>query len=217
MADRISIVLADDHKLVRQGLRALLELEPDLDVVGEVSDGLQVGPVVERLLPDVLVVDLVMPGLGGLEAARQVSRISPRTKTVILSMHNAEGYVMDALKSGASAYVFKDASSTELVLAIREAAAGRRYMSSILPEGAVEAYWQKAEAGATDAHDTLTAREREVLHLAVRGLTSSQIAQRLCISPRTAETHRSHIMHKLGLKGQTDLVRYAVRRGILPP
>ncbi|HSB69449.1 MAG TPA: response regulator transcription factor [Candidatus Methylomirabilis sp.] len=210
-----TIVLADDHHIVRQGLRTLLEAEPEYAVVGEVADGLKVADLVEQLRPDVLVLDLMMPGLNGLEITRQVAQRSPKTRIVILSMHADEAYVLEALRHGASGYVLKDASTADVVQAVREVAAGRHYLSRPLSERAIEAYAQKAQAATLDLYDTLTTREREILQLAAESHTSTEIAARLGISPRTAETHRANLMRKLGLQSQTDLIRYAIRRGIL--
>jgi two-component system, NarL family, response regulator NreC len=211
-----TIVLADDHQLVREGLRLLLEGQPGFSVVGETSDGLQVTELVARLKPDVLVVDLVMPGLGGLDVAREVARRAPRTRIVILSMHSSDAFVVQALRSGASAYVLKDSSGEELVRAIRQALAGRRYLSPPLSEHAIEAYVKRAHGAEVDIYETLTSREREVLHLAAEGLGNPAIGERLGISPRTAETHRAHVMQKLGLRTRTDLIVYAINRGLLP-
>lgn len=211
-----TIVLADDHRVVRQGLRALLEAEPGFDVVGEAGDGLETLHVAEQLKPDVLVLDLMMPGLNGLEVTRQLNKRLPHTRIVILSMYANEAYVLEALGNGASAYVLKDSSSADLVHAVREIAAGRRYLSPPLSDRAIEAYQEKAKAAVLDKHETLTTREREVLQLSAEGHTSAEIAARLGISSRTAEAHRSNLMHKLGLHTQADLIRYALRRGIIP-
>ena len=211
-----TIVLADDHHIVRQGMRALLEAEPDFRLVGEAGDGLETVQLVERLRPDVLVLDLMMPGLNGLEVTRQVGKRSPQTRVVILSMHANEAYVLEALRNGAVGYVLKDASVTELVQAVREVTAGRRYLSPPLSERAIDAYVGRAKEATLDRYETLTDREREVLHLVAEGCTNAAIAARLSISPRTAETHRANMMRKLGLHTQTDLIRYALRRGIIP-
>jgi DNA-binding NarL/FixJ family response regulator len=211
-----TIVLADDHHVVRQGLRSLLEAEPDFSVVGETGDGLEATQLVERLQPDVLVLDLMMPSLNGLEVTRQVSQRSPQTHVVILSMHANEAHVLEALRAGAAAYVLKESTSAELVRAVHEAIAGRRYLSPPLSERAIEVYMQKAEPAALDPYETLTAREREVLHLVAEGHTNAEIADRLFISRRTVETHRANLMRKLSLRTQTDLISYALRRGILP-
>lgn len=212
-----TIVLADDHHVVRQGLRTLLNAEPGLSVVGEAADGLEVTGLVERLEPDVLIVDVMMPGLGGLEVTRQVRQRCPKTRVVVLSMYASKAYVVEALRNGAGAYVLKDASAADLLEGVREVVAGRRYLSPPLSERAIDAYMGRAKAGTLDLYDTLTTREREVLHLAAEGHTSAAIARRLSISPRTAETHRANLMRKLGLQTQTDLIRYALRRKILPP
>jgi len=212
----VTLLLADDHHVVRQGLRALLEADPDFRVVGEASDGLEVPDLVERLQPRVLIVDLMMPGLNGLEVTRQVSKRSPQTRVLILSMHSNEAYVLEALRNGAAAYVLKDSSATDLVHAVREVAAGRRYLSPPLSERALDTYRQRAKEATLDIYETLTTREREVLHLAAEGHSGPEIASRLSISHRTVETHRANLMRKLGLQTQTDLVRYALRRGIIP-
>jgi DNA-binding NarL/FixJ family response regulator len=210
------IVLADDHPIVRQGLRSLLEKEPGFSVVGETADGLQVASLVEQAQPDILVLDLLMPGLGGLDVVREVTRRAPKTRIVVLSMHSSEAFVLQALRNGASAYVIKDSCTTELMRAVRQVLAGRRYLSSPLSEKAIEAYVNRADGGAVDIYETLTPREREVLHLAAEGLSNPAIGERLGISPRTAETHRAHVIKKLGLRNRTELIAYALRRGLIP-
>ena len=214
-AGPITVVLAEDHHVVRQGLKALLEAQPDVRVVGEAADGIEAAELTERIKPSVLLLDLLLPGLGGLDVARRVTKRSPRTKVVVLSMHANEEHAVAALRSGASAYLTKNADGAELLTAIREASAGRRYLSAPFSSAAIEAYQGGEEH--TDPYDTLTNREREVLHLAAEGLSNSEIAGRLKISPRTVETHRAKALHKLGLRGQTDVVLYAVQRGLLPP
>ena len=210
-----AIVLADDHHVVRQGLRALLETEPGFRVVGEAGDGLEAIRLVERLQPHVLVVDLMMPALSGLEVTRQAAQRAPGTRVVVLSMHADEAYVLEALRHGAVGYVLKDSSASDLVRAVHKAARGRRYLSPPISDRALEAYARRAQEAPPDAYDALTAREREVLHLAVEGRTSAEIAARLAISPRTAETHRANLMRKLGLRAQAELVRFALQRGLL--
>jgi len=213
----ISILLADDHHIVRQGLRALLEAEPDFHVLGEAADGLEAVQLVERLQPDVLLVDVMMPGLGGLEATRQVRERFPKTQVVVLSMHSNEAYVLQALRNGALGYVLKDSNAADLIKAVREAGAGRRYLSPPLSDYIIDAYVNKGHETVFDIYETLTNREREVLHLAAEGHTNADIAVRLSISPRTVEIHRTNMMRKLGLHSEHDLIRYALRRGILPP
>lgn len=213
----ISIVLADDHHVVRQGLKALLEAEPDLKVIGEAGDGITTAQLVENLKPNILILDLMMTGMNGLEVTRQVAKRSPKTIVVILSMHSNEGYVLEAMRAGAKAYIIKESSADELVHAIREVMAGHRYLGPPLSERVIDNYMKKAETNALDPYDALTTREREVLHLAAQGNTNAEIATRLFISRRTAEIHRTNMMRKLGLKTQTQLVRYAIQRNILPP
>jgi DNA-binding NarL/FixJ family response regulator len=212
----ITIVLADDHRIVRQGLRVLLTSESDFNVIGEADDGREALELVKRLSPDVLVLDLMMPGLNGLEVARQLNKQASKVGVVVLSMHDDEGFVLEALANGVSAYVLKDSNSSDLIQAIREVAAGRRYLSPPLSDRAIETYQQMAKIGTMDSHETLTTREREVLQLSAEGHTNSEIAARLGISTRTAETHRAHLMHKLALHTQSDLIRYALRRGVIP-
>ncbi len=214
---KTTVVLADDHAVVRRGLRAVLEATEDFAILEEVADGLQVPDAVERLRPNVLVLDLMMPGLNGLEITRRVCHRCPQTRVIILSMHADESYVLEALKNGAVGYVLKEASATDLAQAVREVAAGRRYLSQSLSERALAAYAEKAQAAPPDPYESLTTREREVLQLSAEGHSGPEVATRLGISFRTVETHRANFMRKLGLQGQTDLIRYALRRGILPP
>jgi DNA-binding NarL/FixJ family response regulator len=212
----VTILLVDDHQLVRQGLRVLLDAEPDIQVLGEAGDGLEAIQLVERLKPNVLVLDLMMPGVNGLEVTRQVSRRFPDTRIIVLSMHANEAYVLEALRNGAVGYILKETGINDLVHAVREAVAGRRYLSPPLSARAIDSYVQKTEAATLDPYETLTTREREVLQLAAQGLTNAEVATRLSISPRTAETHRANVMHKMGLNTQIDLIRFALKRGILP-
>mgnify|MGYP001585562403 FL=1 len=213
----ISIVLVDDHHIVRQGLRALLETESDFKVVGEAANGFEALDLAAREKPDVLIVDVMMPGMNGLEVVRQVTRRKLPTRVIMLSMYSSEAYVLDALRDGAAAYVLKGARAEELIKAVREVVAGRHYLSPPLSEFALNSYVVKARALPQDKHKLLTTRERQVLQLAAEGATSVAIGKRLGISSRTVETHRAHMMQKLGLRTQTDLIRYAVRQGLLPP
>jgi two-component system, NarL family, response regulator NreC len=211
-----TILLADDHPVVRQGLRLLLEAEPDFTVVGETGDGLEVPGLVQQLLPDILVLDLMLPGLGGLEVTRRVHAASPKTQVVILSMHANEAYVAEALDGGAAAYVLKKSTAGELAGAIRAALTGRQFLSAPLSRERVEQHRRQAQHR-LDPYHTLTRREREVLHLVAEGQTSAEIAARLGISPRTVEMHRRNLVRKLNLSGQAALVRYSLQRGLGPP
>jgi DNA-binding NarL/FixJ family response regulator len=212
----ITVVLADDHAVVRQGIRAMLEAEPGLRVIGEAGTGREAGRLVEQLRPNVLVLDLMMPELGGLEVVRQLRKRAPKTRVVVLSMHKDESYVVQALKNGAAGYVPKDSSAEELVKAVREAAADRRYLSPPLSDAAVDAYVKRGDEAIPDSYDSLSSREREVLQLAAEGRTNAEIGKRLFISPRTVEIHRANMMAKLGLHNHIELIRYALKRGILP-
>jgi len=214
-----TIVLADDHPIVRQGISGLLESEPGFVVVGEAGDWREAVELVERLQPDVAILDLMMPELNGMEVARRALRLSPRTRVVILSMYSDEPHVLEALRAGAMAYVLKGTSTETLIFALREAMAGRRYLSPPLSDRAVEVYLAQigTAARSTDRYDLLTAREREVLELVARGASYAEIADKLTISPRTAETHRTNLMRKLDLKTSADITLYAVQRGLIDP
>jgi DNA-binding NarL/FixJ family response regulator len=212
----INTVIADDHQIVRQGLRALLEGEDGCRIVGEAADGLTAIELISKLRPDVAIVDVQLPDLDGLEVARRAQQEAPHTRVVILSMFSDETYVTEALRHGALAYVLKASATSDLVDAVHAVMQGRRFLSAPLNERALEAYAQRALAThALDRYDLLTTREREVLQLAAQGLTSVEVAERLVISPRTAETHRARVLRKLELRGQTDLVRFAVGRGLI--
>ena len=211
---KITVVLADDHEIVRRGIRSLLEADGRYQVVAEVADGLSAVQSTEKHRPQLLFLDLSMPRLHGLEALRQVRITSPTTKVIILSMHNDEPYVIEALRSGASAYILKGSESEEIVRATQEVLAGRRFLSAPLSEWAITALAVKTP-DTSDAYNTLSPREREVLQLSAEGLGNSEIAEKLFISARTAETHRANLLRKLNLQSQTDLVRYAIRRGLI--
>jgi two-component system response regulator NreC len=210
----IRVVLADDHPLVREGLRALLEADPEFSVVGQADDGVDVPALVDEHRPDVVVLDLMMPGRGGLDVTRELTQHPHPPRVLILSVHESEAYVFEALRSGAAGYVLKQAPAAELALGIRAVASGVRYLSPPLTERALEAYARRA-GGEADPYDTLTAREREVLVLAAEGHSNADIAARLFISRRTVETHRARAMRKLGLRSHVELVLFGVRRGIV--
>jgi two-component system response regulator NreC len=208
-----TIVLATDHALVREGLRILLGQDNWL-VAGEATDGLEAVALASQLQPNVLIVDLLLPRLSGLEVIRQVGKRMPRTQIIALSMYVNASYVLAVLRKGAAAYVLKEAISTDIIQAIHEVVAGRRYLSPPLSQYALDAYIQKAKGAPLDPYETLTTREREVLRLAAQGGTTPMTAKQLSLSPPTIEIHRTNLMRKLGLRTQSDLIRYARQRGI---
>jgi DNA-binding NarL/FixJ family response regulator len=212
----VTVLLADDHPIVRQGLRHLLEEEPGVTIVGEASDGLQAVQLAEKFKPNVLILDMIMPDLNGLEVLRRVKEHSPGTSSIVLSMQSADVYVVEALRAGALGYVLKETGPSELLGAIQQVLRGQRYLSPRISERLIDVLLETAGKLPADPYQSLTNREREVLQMAAEGLTTSEIAKRLSISPRTAELHRARMMNKLGLHNQTDLIRYALKRGILP-
>lgn len=209
-------IIADDHEIVRRGLRGILESDGSCRVVAEASDGLTAAQLVEKHKPNVLVLDLNMPRLHGIDVLRQSRTTSPATKVIVLSMHNDEPYVIEALRAGAMAYILKGSESAEIVHALKEVLAGRRFLSATLSEWAINALVSKPATDSDPLH-SLTQRERTVMQLAAEGHSNAEIAEKLFISPRTAETHRTNLLHKLGLQTQTDLVRFAIRKGLIAP
>ena len=208
----LQILLADDHEIVREGLKALL-VQQHLDVVGEASDGHEAVRLASELHPTIAIVDYSMPLLNGLEAAREIRGILPPIKTILLTMHTEDQYVLEALRIGVSAYVVKTQAAADLVRAIHEVARGQIYLSPGISRAVVEAYLTKAELPA----EPLTAQERRVLLLIAQGKRAKEIAQALGISVKTAESHRSRIMEKLDIHETAGLVRYAIRRGVIEP
>jgi len=206
----IRVVLADDHALVRQGLKALLERE-GFQVAGEASDGQEVVRMVSNLRPDVAILDIGMPILNGIDAARELQKSSPRTKTILLTRHDEDQYVTEALRAGVKGYVLKNQAATDLVHAIREVSRGGIYLSPNISRTVVEALVSKSELPA----DPLTSRERQVLQLVGEGKSSKEVATLLGISLKTAESHRTRLMQKLDIHETASLVRYAIRRGII--
>jgi two-component system response regulator NreC len=213
---KIRIVLADDHKLMRSGLRVLLEQQPDLTVVGEASDGREAVALVASQRPDVLVMDIGMPSLNGIEAAAQITQSNPEAAIVMLSMHSDESYVLRALKAGAKGYLLKDSAEADLIRAVRAVAEGKSFFSPAVSKVLLDDYVRKLKrSGTEDPYDLLTPREREVLQLVAEGKSNKEVAQLLNLSVYTVETHRSNIMEKLNLHGVPELILYAVRKGII--
>lgn len=211
----IRVLLAEDHALVRSGIRALLEGLTGIQVVAEAGDGREALKLAGTHHPDVVLLDITMPELNGLEVAARLAKEHPRTRTLIVSMHGEEEYVAQALRAGAAGYLLKDSSSAELELAVRAVARGDRYLSPAVSKPVIEGYVERpVEAGPLDR---LSPRQREVLQLVAEGCTTKQVAQKLGLSPKTVEAHRTALMKRLGLHDITGLVRYAVRTGIVPP
>lgn len=214
--ENLRILLADDHNILRDGMRLLLERQSGFAVVGEAADGRETVELAREHSPDVVVMDIAMPNMNGIEATRRIVEKQPDTGVVILSMHHDESYVIRSLKAGARAYLLKDALKTELIAAIRAVAAGRSFfspkISRILQEDYVEALNRK---GVEDSYDLLTDREREILQLVAEGNTNKEIANSLNVSAYTVETHRTHILQKLNLHSVPELILYAVRKGVI--
>ncbi len=212
----IRVVLVDDHGIVRQGVRSLLEAQRDILVVGDCESAAQALEVVQRTHPDVLVADLMMPGPVGLELIHKARQVSPYTQVVVLSMHASVAYVAESLRQGAIGYVVKEADIRELISAVRAAACGLSFFSPGIDQARVQEYLAISSAPLIDPVETLSPRERQVLEMVAEGCTNAEIADRLHLSRRTVETHRAHMMSKLGLESPADVVRFALRRGLLP-
>ena len=212
---KIRVLLAEDHTIVRKGLRALLEEEASIEVIGEAEDGREAVQKTQELLPDVVLMDLSMPGLSGLEATRQIKKRVPEVKVVVLTRHANEEYVFQILRAGALGYVVKKAAPTELILAIQSVYRGDSFLSPAISRPVIEEYIRKAEAMVENRYDTLTNREREVLQLIAEGHSSREIAGLLHITERTVRTHRGHLMDKLDIHSTAELAQYAVRKGVI--
>ncbi len=212
----IRILLADDHTVMRNGLKLLLERQPNFEVVGEAADGRQAVELAAHTKPDVVVMDVAMTHLNGVEAARQIAARSPQTAIAILSMHSDESYVIRSLKAGARAYLLKDSAEADLISAIHAIMEGKSFFSPAVRRILKEDYvHQLAEMGAEDSYELLTNREREVLQLVAEGKSNKEVANLLNLSLYTVETHRTHILQKLNLHSVPELILYAVRKGII--
>ncbi len=211
----IRVLLADDHAVVRDGLRYLLEAQGDIAVVGDAPNGRLAVQQTQQLAPDVVVMDIAMPELNGIVAARQIREISPATQIIILSMHSTPEHIRHALQAGAQGYLLKESAGAEVVQAVRAVHAGRRYLSQKITETVINDYvLQRAADGAEDPLARLSAREREILQLVAEGKTSAQIAQALHLSPKSVETYRSRLMRKLGIGDVAGLVKFAIQHGL---
>jgi two-component system, NarL family, response regulator NreC len=213
---KIRVLLADDHQLMRSGVRLMLERQADLEVVGEASDGREAVALAKSLKPDVVVMDIGMPSLNGIEAAHQMTQEQPELAVMILSMHADESYVLRALRAGARGYLLKDSAEADLTRAVHVVAGGKSFFSPAVSKLLLDDYVRKLKrSGTDDPYDLLTPREREVLQLVAEGKSNKDIANLLNLSVYTVESHRSNLMEKLHLNGLPELILYAVRRGII--
>ncbi|HKE25055.1 MAG TPA: response regulator transcription factor [Bryobacteraceae bacterium] len=212
----IRILLADDHTVVRKGLRLLLETQPGFSVIADAADGREAVALAEKLSPDVVVMDVAMPILNGIEAARQITSKHAQVAVVFLSMHSDEGYVLKALKAGARAYLLKDSAEYDLINAVKAVSEGKAFFSPAISKMLVEDYMrQMQERAVEDSYELLTTREREVLQLLAEGKNNKDVASLLNLSLYTVETHRSNIFQKLNLHSGAELILYAIRKGVI--
>lgn len=215
-ATRLRLALADDHTIMRSGLRLLLERESDFSIVGEAGDGREVIEIVEAQSPDVVIMDVAMPNLNGIEAARRITSAHPRTAVIILSMHSDESYVLRALNAGARGYLLKDSAESDLISAVRAVSEGKAFFSPAISKLLVEDYVrQLRQRGVEDSYELLTPRERELLQLVAEGKTTKEAATVLNLSPHTVDTHRANLMRKLNVNSLPELILYAVRKGVI--
>ena len=214
---KIRVLLADDHTIVRQGLRALLDSQEDIEVVGEAEDGRQAFEKTKELIPDIVVIDITMPNLNGIEATRQIKKLSPEIKVLVLTVHDNEEYIHQILQAGASGYLLKESAVTDLVSAINAVKKGGIFLSPAISKVVVKDYIRHAEEGTGDfdSLNILTNREREVLQLIAEGHTNREVAHLLKLSVKTVDVHRSHIMEKLNIHDITGLVKYSIRKGLI--
>ncbi len=213
---QIQVLIADDHVIVREGLRALLEAQPDIEVVGEATDGEEAVNKTKEVQPDIVLMDITMPHMNGLEATRQIKQHSPDVKILVLTMHESDEYFFKILDAGASGYFVKGGSSSELISALRVVWHGDVFLYPTMAKKLLSDYLQRVRTGdGKESYDGLTNREREILTLIAEGHTSQEIAELLVLSVATVQTHRAHIMSKLGLHNPTELIKYAVRRGFI--
>lgn len=212
----VRILLADDHTIVRNGLRVLLERQPDFEVVGEAGNGREAIDLAQQQSPDIVIMDIAMPTMNGIEAAARITANLPKTAVVVLSMHADESYILRALKAGARGYLLKDSAETDLIQAVRAVASGKAFFSPAVSKVLAEEYiWHVERRGVQDPYDLLTARERELLQLIAEGKSAKEIAGLLNLSFHTVDTHRGNLMQKLNVHSIPELILYAVRKGII--
>lgn len=213
---KIKVLIAEDHTIVRQGLSALLRSEPDIEVVGEASDGLEAIEQAKKLFPDVVLMDIAMRNLNGIEATRKIKKLFPPMKVLVLTMYDNEEWIFQILKAGASGYLIKDSAMTDLISAIRTIWQGDSFLSPSISRKVIDEYIRKAEIGEKKGvEDILSSREREILQLIAEGQSVTQIASLLCISKKTVEAHKTHIMEKLNIHDKVGLIKYAIRMGLI--
>jgi two-component system response regulator NreC len=213
---KIRLLVADDHKIFRQGITKLLEQEPDLQVVGEAADGREAVKKATELKPDLVLMDIAMANLNGLEATKQIKKVLPETKIIMVTMHKNEEYILQSFQAGASGYILKEGAVEELVNAIRSIHQDKSFLSPTISKTLIDAYLRKMETGKTETpFDLLTDREREVLQLIAEGYTNREVAKSLFISVKTVEAHRAHIMQKLNIHDVAKLVKYAIQKGLV--
>ena len=214
--EKLKIVLAEDHTILREGLRALLSADPSFEIIGEAQNGREAVRCVERLEPDLLLMDLSMPRMSGMDAIREIKNRYPEIKIIALTVHKTEEYLLTTLKAGADGYVLKDATHDELVMAIKNVMSGKSYLSPGVSEKVIEGYLQGRESNRSlSPWETLSQREREVLKLIAEGFKNKEIAEDLCISLKTVEKHRANLMKKLDLHNAAALTVYAVQKGLV--
>ena len=212
---KIKVLIADDHTILRQGIKALLDNQAEIEVIGEAKDGREALTLIERLLPDVILMDIAMPGLNGLEATRRIKKKFPEIKVLVLTMYTNEEYVFQILNAGANGYLVKETAFQDLISAIKAVYRDEAFMSPSISKKVINRYTQRVRDANDTTSDILTTREREILQLIAEGSSSKKIAEALFISPKTVETHRTHIMDKLNIHNRTDLIKYAIRTGIV--
>ena len=214
MTDKIRVLIADDHTIVRSGLRLLLQTEPDIEVIGEALDGREAVALAESLRPDVILMDIAMPGTSGLEATKQIKSRFPQMCVLALTMHRSDEYFFEMLKVGASGYVLKGAETSELIGAIRTVARGEVFLYPTMAKQLLQDYLSRLKEPQASGQPILTSREKEILHLLAEGYSNNEIAERLVVSPSTIHSHRTNLMRKLNLNSRYELIQYARRRGL---
>jgi two-component system response regulator NreC len=215
MDGKVKVLVVDDHDVVREGIRMVLSSDPELEVVGTASSGEQAIEEVHQLRPDVVVMDIAMPGLSGFEATRRIRESEPDVKVVALTVHDSEAYVFQMLQAGATGYVVKRAAAEDVIQAVKRASHGEAVLHPAVAKLVIKDYLSRVERGEEQSFDSLSDREREILKLIAEGKTNREIAEMLFLSIKTVQAHRANLMHKLGMHDRTELVKYAIRKGII--